>query len=431
MAGVFKNVFGGSSPSPGAAKVDDGFADFSGVPESSPSPLSAAGSAGSATVSSGVPYTKWYRVWERTSPSDFIQEAFVLPFILVIIGFHFWGMRKNKSKARAWATAHAPILQNEFAVVGFGGIRESGQSELVEPDKILKQKTAQDYRSYATGRQNVAFLDVSISLVKRYNPIVFFMDHILSLFFESFPPPVERVEATAYAFDGREKEIVPVPGGDTSQLKVPNSTYDGFVWAIVHKNRMRTFRHDRYDASLTFTKDHSKLPNWVTVMTESAEITDKLLTPELIKAIEQAGDDFEYLIVTDQPVDKPKKIEETAPKKRVQLCTRIPSSTSGYSSTLPLFSLFLRLPDALVANAHFRPEVMRKVRNTREEEIRRIRKSSEEEKAEERRLQAEKLKKEERDRLLRSMSAEEQRKFLEREKEREQRKAMKKVSVKA
>lgn len=42
-------------------------------------------------------------------------------------------------------------------------------------------------------------------------------------------------------------------------------------------------------------------------MTESAEITDKLLTPELIKAIEQAGDDFEYLIVTDQPVDKPKK----------------------------------------------------------------------------------------------------------------------------
>jgi hypothetical protein len=32
----------------------------------------------------------------------------------------------------------------------------------------------------------------------------------------------------------------------------------------------------------------------VTVMTESAEITDALLTPELIKAIEQAGHEFEW-----------------------------------------------------------------------------------------------------------------------------------------
>jgi hypothetical protein len=35
----------------------------------------------------------------------------------------------------------------------------------------------------------------------------------------------------------------------------------------------------------------------VTVMTESAEISDTLLTPELIQAIEQAGNDFEYLIM--------------------------------------------------------------------------------------------------------------------------------------
>jgi hypothetical protein len=48
------------------------------------------------------------------------------------------------------------------------------------------------------------------------------------------------------------------------------------------------------------------LPNWLTVMTESAEITDTLLTPDLIKAAESAGDSFQYLIVTDQPVDRPK-----------------------------------------------------------------------------------------------------------------------------
>jgi hypothetical protein len=42
-------------------------------------------------------------------------------------------------------------------------------------------------------------------------------------------------------------------------------------------------------------------------MSESAEITETLLTPELIQAIEQAGNDFEFLIVTDQPIDKPTK----------------------------------------------------------------------------------------------------------------------------
>jgi hypothetical protein len=269
-----------------------------------------------------VPYTKWYRVWERTTPRDFLQEAIVLPFLLLIMGFHFWGTRKNRSKAKAWAQVHAPVLQNEFAVVGFGGIRKaitaetvesqglaqaSVSAELIQTETLLKEKTAQDFQTYATGRQNVAFLDISIKLLKRYNPIIFLMDHILSLFFESWSQPVERMEATVYAFDGKEKDLVPVPAGDTSSIRVPNSTYDGFIWAVVHKNHMRKFRQERYDASMTFTKDNAKLPSWVTVMSESAEITDHLLTPEFVKAIEQANDAFEYFIVTDQPVDKPLK----------------------------------------------------------------------------------------------------------------------------
>lgn len=290
------------------------FADFAGAPDPSPVPLTASGSApegASITGDANVPFTKWYRVWERTSPSDFWQEAFVLPFVLFILAFHFWGTRKNRRKAKSWAVAHSPVLQSEFAVVGFssvaqGSSTEGVQSELVDPEKLLKEKTAQEFQSYATGRQNVAFLDVSIKLVKRYNPIVFIMDSVLGLFFESFPPPVERVESTLYTFDGKEKDLVPTPVGEPS-VKVPNSTYDGFIWAVVHKNTMRQLRVDRYDASITFTKENAKLPGWATVMTESAEITDLLLTPELIKAVEEAGDAFEYLIITDQPVDRPAK----------------------------------------------------------------------------------------------------------------------------
>ena len=237
-----------------------------------------------------------------------------MPFILVIVVFHLWGTKKNRRKAREWAKAHIPALQNEFAVVGFDGIprpfNAEGQNvtvELANPEKALKERSHSEFIAYATGRQNVAFLDITLKLPRRYNPITYVMEYIFSFFFESWETPSEKCEALLYTFDGKEKDLVPVLGRDTASIKIPNSSYDGFIWAVVHKSHMGKFRTDRYDASITFSKDNSKLPSWVTVMSESAEITDTLLTPELIQAIEQAGHDFEFLIVTDQPIDKPVK----------------------------------------------------------------------------------------------------------------------------
>jgi len=278
------------------------------------------------TGASDVIYTKWYRVWERSKPSDFYAEAVILPFVIVIIGLHIWGRRANKRKAKGWITAHAPVLEKEYALVGFGGRKEptvddvqsSGLLKSVTPDdleipmELLKEKTAQEYVTYATGRQNVAFTDVKISLFKRYNPATLIVEFILSFIFDTMRAPVERMEVTTYVFDGREKDLVPARSQQKkdaieAQAKSKSSVYDQFVFAVVHKDLMRTFREDRYDISLTSTKDHASLPSWATTMSESAAITDQLLTPDLIKAVEKAGDSFEYLLVTDQPVDKPAK----------------------------------------------------------------------------------------------------------------------------
>jgi hypothetical protein len=125
------------------------------------------------------------------------------------------------------------------------------------------------------------------------------------------------------------------------------------------------------------------------------------------------------------------RIEETTPRKRVQLCLNLASSAPGYANSLALFTQFLRLPDRLVTLGHFRPEVMRKIRNVREDEIKKLRRIDEQEKAEERKLAAEKLKKEERERILRGMTAEEQRKYLERERDKEQRRTMKRSTRRA
>lgn len=124
------------------------------------------------------------------------------------------------------------------------------------------------------------------------------------------------------------------------------------------------------------------------------------------------------------------RLDETAPKKRIFLKTRLVSSSAQYQKTLPLFEYFIRLPDMLAQSAHFRPEVLRKIKATRDETIRKLQKADEDEKAEERALEREKSKKMKRDLELKGLDAKAQKKYLEKEREREQKKAMKKQTVK-
>jgi hypothetical protein len=130
---------------------------------------------------------------------------------------------------------------------------------------------------------------------------------------------------------------------------------------------------------------------------------------------------------TDNQADWPSRLEETIPKKRIYLSMRVPSS-GDFTNTLPIFEYFIRLTDTLVQGAHFRPEVLRKVRTTREDTVRKLQKADEEEKAEERNLEREKAKKQKRDLELSALDAKGQKKYLEKEKEKEMRKNQKKMT---
>lgn len=426
-------LFGGSKPSASAVPAGDSdFADFAGTPDPSPASFSAISSAAGYTglsaspTGAAVPYTKWYNIHERHSLSEFKNEGVILGLLAVIVVIHLYGTSANRSKAKKLISAYAPSLQKEFALVGFSrrrptdDVQDQGSAKSL-PEDLIKEKAPNEFITYASGRQNVAFIDITLTLLKRYSPLTLVADFGLGLFFDSMPAPVERLEAIIYPFDGKESQIVPahLPGPQDSK-----SSYDGFVWAIVNKGTMKRLRDERYDVSLTSTKDHAKLPNWVTVMSESAEVTDFLLTPELVQVVEEAGDLLEHLIITDQPIDKPQKLEETTPKKRIYLSLRAPSA--GYQKAIPLFEYFLRIPDVLVQGAHFRPEVMRKVKQTREDQMKRLQKADEEEKAEERAVEREKAKKLKRDLELKGLDAKAQKKYLEKEKEKQIRKSQKK-----
>ena len=368
---------------------------------------------------------------ERHSLSEFKAEGLILGLSVLIFLFHIVGSRINRSKAKSWIKANAPVLRSEFSVVGFNGVPTQG-SNSDNTDGLLREQSLFEFTTYATGRQNTAFVDVKLTMTKKFNPIMNGVEKAMSLFADSFAAPEDIMEAFVYPFDGKESVTVPmIPGTEDSRAaKDGKSTYDGFVWALVNKATMKHLREDRYDVTLTATRDNSKLPAWLTVMSESAEVTDTLLTPELIAAVEAAGDAFEHLIVSDQPIDKPLKLDDATPRKRLFLKYRLPSN-GDYTNLLPVFEYYLRMPDFLVQNARFRPEVLKKVRATREAMIAQIRKLDEEEKNEERLVEKEKAKKAKRDADLAGLDAKAQKKYLEREREKELRRSQKKQSMRA
>ena len=179
--------------------------------------------------------------------------------MLLMVLVHFWGTRKNKRIAKKWMAVHAPLLDSEFALVGFHdqpkmtpypeGKNNAGEGVTMQdtgpessyvqndtpltgasigvqagqgllaasakltgdnvPDDMLKEKTPAEYQSFATGRMNVAFMDVIITMHKRYNPGMLLAENVMGLFFESFKPPSEKVETIVYPFNGREQDFVP------------------------------------------------------------------------------------------------------------------------------------------------------------------------------------------------------------------------------
>ncbi|TQS37441.1 hypothetical protein Golomagni_02083 [Golovinomyces magnicellulatus] len=434
MAALLKNLMKSSELSPLTAPVEDldfaDFAEFAGTPIDNTETILA--SEPISVQKPSVSYTKWYNIHERHSPGEFVQEGIILSFLIVIILIHVLGTGANRKKARNIITAFGPSLHKEFRQLGFEA-RSSTQNdewsdEIVED--IIRENSPSEFASYATGRQNVAFLDFNITLLKRFSPLSLLAEATMNMFFDTIAAPIEQIEIILYPFDGKETLLLPKNSFPSSEpQKEIKSKYDGFVWAIVNKDIIKQLRDDRYDISLTSTKDSSKLPNWVTVMSESSEITEILLTPELISGVNKSDGLLRYLIVTDQPIDQPIKIEDTIPKKRIYLGLGVPSS-GDYTCLLPIFEYFLRLTDSLVQQAHFRPEVLRKVNSTRKEAIRKLQKSQDEQKAEERNLEREKSKKLKRDLELKSLDSKAQKKYLEREKEREIRRNQKKLTQK-
>jgi len=169
---------------------------------------------------------------------------------------------------------------------------------------ILQENSPTEFVMYATGRNNVAFVHVIISLMRRNNPMALVGEFLASFIFDAIPEPRDSVTVTLAPFDGGEQALLQAGG-----KKGESSKFDNFIWALVNKKTMNKWREERYDLSLTMTRDWEGLPRWCSIMTEVKEIGDVVLTREVKEAVEQVGEDggLEYLLVSDQRLEKPGK----------------------------------------------------------------------------------------------------------------------------
>lgn len=205
----------------------------------------------------------------------------------------------NRGIAAKWMKENSKLLTQEFALVGFP---VKGQS-VSDDDALVKENSAVEFISYATGRQGIAFAHITFRLIRRNNPVALLIEYIASFFFDSVPTPTDTVTITLSPFDGTEG-----PAGNSA------SKYDNFIFGIVNKRVMRKLRDERYDLSLTKTTegDINGLPVWSVVMSESNELSKIVTTDELKNALNGISSSvFDYLIATDQPVDKPLKYVTT------------------------------------------------------------------------------------------------------------------------
>lgn len=344
---------------------------------------------------------------ERLMHYDWSKEVFIVAFIVFYVGLFYLGTSLNKKKINAWVDANKAVLASQFHQVGANPVG-------VKDRKILVSDTPSNFTTYATGRVTIDSLTAKTKLKTRQNLLTLLFEYVFSFFMDAVPVPTDEVTITLKL---------------NKQANVP----DG-IWAIVHKDAMRKAREDLYYLSLTKTSDSDKLPVSAVFMSESAELTEKLYNPALKELLTETAPFFRYLAITDLPSERPNKASEytqslVGATKTVVLKLDIPSGTTDLAKTAQLLEAAIQLADT-AAKLNLRPETAKKIKATREAEVKKLQRAAEEIRAEEEAEKRAEAKKEAESKAMVGLTAEQQRKAEQKLREKEARKAQKKQTRK-
>lgn len=335
-------------------------------------------------------------ILERLSHYEWKIEFFAIGIIVAYYIIYKIGATYNDKIANNTFNSIIPNLKENFYQVG------------VAENQLIAQDDGQHYTLYASGRTKIQSFLAKIELQPRQNIFMWVMENIVSFFMESVPK-VDDILNIEIDFDEETSE-----------------NFDNFIWAVVTKDKMDKFRNQNYYLSLTKTSESTKLPNQFVFMNEVPEMNDILFTKKLNDLLKANISTLKYLSITDQPIEKPIKIAELKPSKKILIQFQLSKNTKSIESIKNLVNYIVNdYADLVSSRASFRPELTRKVKKTREIEYNKLKKQLDDLKRDE--LNLKKI--EDQKKLKASMTPEEQQKFAKKQQERKQRKQLNRQKV--
>lgn len=336
---------------------------------------------------------------QRVMANNWKLEFITLGFTIAFVVLYKAGDVYNQYLTTTYLKSLTDVFKKNFHQYG------------VSSDALYIKDSSESFSSYATGRVNIAKVNIDIKLKPRHNLFVWILETLLSLFSASVAMPSDKVN------------IQITPSSDAE--------FDNFITAIVSKIGMNDYRKFNYFLSLTKTSDSANIPESFVFMSEANEFQDKTLTHELKKSLTlQAASFIRFIAITDQPIERPESISDCAPKRKIIISTSLVSKSDELAQVSDVLGAVFNLVDQMASKKiSFKPETLKKVVKTRENEIAKIKKIEDEIKQEELAAEKAKLKRDERT-SLRKLSSDEQAKAEKKALEKKQRKAQRKQRVK-
>ncbi|ODV87099.1 hypothetical protein CANARDRAFT_174197 [[Candida] arabinofermentans NRRL YB-2248] len=333
---------------------------------------------------------------QRLSIYPWQTELFSIGFILIYIGLFYYGSKYNEKLVNNVINLNLNKFKENFYQVG------------CTKSKLVIKDDCENYTFYSTGRLNLKSMLIKFKLQARQNFFIWLTELVMSFFLETIAAP---------------KDLINIEFEFNDDVK-----FDNFIWSIVTKDNMNQIRNENYYLSLTKITESSKLPIEYVFMNESPEMNELLYHKDLSELLIKCKSFLKILSITDQPIEKPLILNDLIPKKKLLLQLSIPKTPSDLESLNELLSFILdEYIDLISEKAIFRPELLKKVKKTRDQEFAKLKKIADDLLKEE--INQKKL--EDAKKLRSSLNDEESKKLDKKQAERKQRRQMNKQKVRA
>lgn len=273
-------------------------------------------------------------------PALFRNEAILFGGILLFLGWFYVGQYVNTQRANSTLKSLKNTIDAQF---------------LRSREKLASSGPAQ-HLMYSSGRRNALGLHTTIMLYPIHDIFSLFLSFGKSL-----------IEPTAEFGESIVFNLTLGKGDEGKQGEGIG------VWAVTEKSQMR-LREKRWDLTFPRLQEHSSVPITHALFSEHSDINDAVLkTPSVgvteLLANKQAASVLKYLLVTDQPANKPTKgpLPEKFKRREIVLAVYRPSSKAEIEAVNAWLQVALNIADLLAKPNLIRQDVARKLVKTREQ----------------------------------------------------------------